>query len=294
MNMDMSRHRRTSERVHVVDAGAFPCQLLDARGLETLAHGEIVDLSERGIGVRLATRHGLEADFGSQLMLRSLLPGTSWALRRPAKLANRRADRAGEVWGFGWHQFTRCGAHYSNYQRWRFETYLNLLREGQIARKRSSDLLSQLDRRIHSETHSLLQWVRRSSDAMETLCRQSERSRSKPQMRPSQWQEDVFDLVDPRFPDRPCQGRVLQRFSDGFDALLAVGRFPSSLQGRELWALHRAWHPGQRRKMRVLAVEAQRVCEQLWQVAFESAPIDMEESGVEKTSLRYATAANAR
>jgi hypothetical protein len=250
---------------------SLACQILEPRGLRALAAGEILDLSERGVGIRLPRRGpALDAELGATLVLRSTLPGTSWSMRRYARIANRRVDAGTtEILGLGWSDEAPQGPNYSNLQRWRYECFLRDLRSGRRRMSHLRSLLDMLDQRLDEERSSLVEWMRGSMAVLDELCVASESAKQAPLQRPLSWHEDVFELVDPRFPQRPCQGRVLERHRNGFDALIAVAGFPRTLHGQELWALHRGLKPGQRRRLRLVAIQAHAVCQGLWRVRFE-------------------------
>ncbi|MBL8896438.1 MAG: hypothetical protein JNM84_02365 [Planctomycetes bacterium] len=267
----MTNQRRSTSRLQLEEGAALSCQILEPRGHRTLAAGEILDLSERGVGIRLPSPDlSLEMEPGAMLVLRSTLPGTSWSMRRYARLANRRvAAGRTAILGLGWSDEAPQGPNYSNLQRWRYESFLRELRSGHRRSSKLRSVLDMLDHRIDEERHSLLEWMRGSVAVLDELCVRSEREKQNPLQRPLSWHEDVFDLVDPRFPQRPCQGRVLDRHRNGFDALLAVAKFPRALEGQELWALHRGLKPGQRRRLRMVAIQSHEVCHGLWRVRFE-------------------------
>lgn len=267
----MNRHRRTSQRLRIGSRSALPCQILDLPAARGLVSAEILDLSERGVGVRLPRLASLGLERGERLVLRSTIPGTAWSMRRFARIANWRDGGPGHlVLGLGWCEGAPQGSLYAYLQRWRFETYLEQLRRSASSRAPVSarDLLTLLGQRIEGERRSLAEWARGSVEALESLCGASERPRQSSPTRPLQWHEEVFELLDPRHPGRPCQGRVLERRSSGFEALLSVATFPQALIGRELWALHRDLKPGQRRRMSVVPLRARKACDGLWRVEF--------------------------
>jgi hypothetical protein len=269
--MHVNRHRRTSQRLRIGSRAALPCQILDLPAARGLVNAEILDLSERGVGVRLPRFACLELERGERLVLRSTLPGTAWSMRRFAQIANWRDGGPGHlVVGLGWCDGAPQGPLYGYLQRWRFEAYLERLRRGAVSRAQvsSSDLLALLDQRIEGERRSISEWMRGSAVALETLCGASERARPGSPTRPLPWHEQVFELLDPRHPGRPCRGRVLERTQCGFDALLSVASFPQALIGRELWALHRDLKPGQRRRLSVVPLLARKACDGLWRVEF--------------------------
>jgi hypothetical protein len=263
--------RRSAQRLQIDSRAAFACQILDPRAARAVSAAEILDVSERGIGVRLPRLASLELERGERLVLRSAIPGTAWSIRRFARIANWRDGGPGHlVLGLGWCEGSPQGSLYAYLQRWRFETYLEQLRRSASSRTQVSarDLLTLLGQRIESERRSLADWARGSVEALESFCGASERPRQSSPTRPLQWHEDVFELLDPRHPGRPCQGRVLSRTKGGFEALLSVASFPSGLIGRELVALHRGLKPGQRRRMSVVPLHAQKASDGLWRVAF--------------------------
>ncbi|MBK9385933.1 MAG: hypothetical protein IPN34_14070 [Planctomycetes bacterium] len=279
----MTKQRRSTPRLQLEEGASLSCQILEPQGLRALAAGEILDLSERGVGIRLPRRSAaLDAELGATLVLRSTLPGMSWSMRRYARIANRRVVAgSSEILGLGWSDEAPQGPNYSNLQRWRYECFLRDLRNGRRSAKVNRGLFEMLEQRIDEEHSSLLSWMRDTVAALDHVCTESERAKQVPFQRPLSWHEDVFDLVDPRFPARPCQGRVLERHRNGFDALIAVASFPRALHGQELWALHRGLKPGQRRRLRLVATQTHAVCQGLWRVRFEmlqrkDSPADLE------------------